>query len=163
MTVQMQMAFEVNGVARRIVVEPRDTLVDVLRDKLSLTGTRKGCEEGATLLSVVLVDGEPVNAETMFAVQAHGRTVTTIEGLSADGLSSLQAALVADGVAGSGVDLPGLVMLLEGARGRAANAKDGLEQLVGCAGYSYSAVRHALAILRKDAADGEAAPEADGQ
>ncbi|MEM6847574.1 MAG: (2Fe-2S)-binding protein [Pseudomonadota bacterium] len=163
MTVQMQMAFEVNGIARRIVVEPRDTLVDVLRDKLSLTGTPKGCEEGATLLSVVLVDGEPVNAETMFAVQAHGRTVTTIEGLSADGLSSLQAALVADGVAGSGVDLPGLVMLLEGARGRGADAMDSLEQLMGCAGYSHSAVRQALAFLRKDAGDGTAVAQADEQ
>ena len=163
MTVQMQMAFEVNGVARRLVVEPRDTLADILREKLSLTGTRRGCEEGATLQSVVLVDGEPVNAETMFAVQAHGRSITTIEGLSADGLSSLQAALVADGVAGNGMDLPGLVMLLEGARGRASDVTDGLEQLVGCAGYSYSAVRHALAILRKDAADGEAVVEADEQ
>lgn len=159
---QMQMAFEVNGVPRRVVVEPRDTLVDVLRDRLSLTGTRRGCEEGASFNSIVLMDGEPVNASTLFAVQAHGRAITTIEGLGATALTPLQEALIADGVAGCGTDLPGLVMLLEGAKGRVVDDQSALERLVVSAGCSAGAVRHALAFLRKEAAAGQPQTGGDG-
>lgn len=164
MTANMQMTVELNGIQRRIVVEPRDTLVDVLRDTFGLTGTPRGCEEGVTSHCIVLVDGEPVNAGTMFAVQAHGRSVTTIEGLSAKGLSPLQAALVADGVAGCGVCMPGLVMLLESATQRTDCSPADLETLVLSTGCGCPAVQHALrlvrsAVAREEAASGGAAAE----
>ncbi len=84
----------VNGLSIRSVVEPRLTLADFLRERCSLTGTHLGCEHGVCGACTVLVDGEAVRSCLLFAVQARGREVTTIEGLSEpDGsLSALQAA-----------------------------------------------------------------------
>jgi carbon-monoxide dehydrogenase small subunit len=83
----------INGETRTCEVEARQTLVDFLRDDLSLTGTHVGCEHGACGACTVLVDGDPVRSCLMLAVQARGRTVTTIEGLTPEsGLSALQEA-----------------------------------------------------------------------
>lgn len=73
---------EVNGKRRDAQVPARLTLVDFLRDRLALTGTHVGCEHGICGACSVLVDGEPVRACLMYAVQADGCRVTTIEGLS---------------------------------------------------------------------------------
>ena len=73
---------EVNGKRREAQVPARLTLVDFLRDRLALTGTHVGCEHGICGACSVLVDGEPVRACLMYAVQADGCRVTTIEGLS---------------------------------------------------------------------------------
>ena len=75
-------AVEVNGTLRREQVEPRTTLVDFLRDTLRLTGTHIGCEHGVCGACSVLLDGEPVRSCCMFAVQADGLKVTTVEGLA---------------------------------------------------------------------------------
>ncbi len=72
----------VNGTARACEVEARWLLSDVLRDHLGLTGTHVGCEHGACGACTVLVDGEPVRSCLMFAVQADGHDVTTVEGLA---------------------------------------------------------------------------------
>jgi len=84
----------VNGVVRRSSVEPRLTLADYLRDHCQLTGTHLGCEHGACGACSVLVDGDAVRSCLMFAVQADGAGVTTIEGIGGpDGqLSPVQAA-----------------------------------------------------------------------
>jgi len=84
----------VNGQARRAIVEPRLTLADLLREELALTGTHLGCEHGVCGACTVLLDGDPVRACLVFAVQAEGADVTTVEGMSApDGeLSTVQAA-----------------------------------------------------------------------
>lgn len=84
----------VNGVRRRAVVPPRLMLADFVRDTLGLTGTHLGCEHGACGACSVLLDGEAVRSCLMFAVQADGAEVTTIEGFGgADGeLSAMQAA-----------------------------------------------------------------------
>ncbi len=84
----------VNGTARRATVEPRLTLADFLRDRCHLTGTHLGCEHGVCGACTVLLDGEAVRACLVFAVQADGAEVTTIEGIAApDGeLSPVQAA-----------------------------------------------------------------------
>ena len=84
----------VNGTRRRAVVPPRLTLADYLRDKLGLTGTHLGCEHGACGACSVLLDGDAVRACLVFAVQADGADVTTIEGIGGpDGaLSPVQAA-----------------------------------------------------------------------
>jgi carbon-monoxide dehydrogenase small subunit len=72
----------VNGEAREARVEPRLTLADLLRDECRLTGTHLGCEHGVCGACTVLVDGEAVRSCLMFAVQADGAEVTTIEGIS---------------------------------------------------------------------------------
>jgi carbon-monoxide dehydrogenase small subunit len=85
---------EVNGVRREAEVAARVTLVDLLRDELSLTGTHVGCEHGVCGACSVLLDGKPVRSCCMFAVQADGCRVTTVEGLAPaqDKLSVLQDA-----------------------------------------------------------------------
>ncbi len=84
----------VNGVLRRASVEPRLTLADFLRERCNLTGTHLGCEHGVCGACTVLFEGEAVRSCLMFAVQAQGGDVTTIEGLTATdgGLSDVQAA-----------------------------------------------------------------------
>jgi carbon-monoxide dehydrogenase small subunit len=84
----------VNGTARAAAVEPRLTLADFLRDRCHLTGTHLGCEHGVCGACTVLLDGEAVRSCLVFAVQADGAEVTTIEGIAApDGeLSPMQAA-----------------------------------------------------------------------
>ena len=77
--------FTVNGEPREVLVEPRRTLVDVLRDDLSLTGTHVGCEHGVCGACTVLLDGDAVRSCLMLGVQAEGRDVTTIEGVGGDG------------------------------------------------------------------------------
>ena len=84
----------VNDRDRTVVVPPRMTLVDCLRDVLRMTGTHVGCEHGICGACSVLLDGAPVRSCLMFAVQAEGHEVTTVEGLAADGgaLGDLQDA-----------------------------------------------------------------------
>jgi carbon-monoxide dehydrogenase small subunit len=91
---EVRVAVSVNGVVREAAVEPRVTLADFLRYSCGLTGTHLGCEHGVCGACTVLVDGEAVRACLMFAVQAVGCEVTTIEGLSpSDGsLSPVQQA-----------------------------------------------------------------------
>lgn len=78
----MNIAIKVNGVVREAQVEPRTTLVDFLRDTLFLTGTHVGCEHGICGACSVMLDGDPVRSCCMFAVQADGLSVTTVEGLA---------------------------------------------------------------------------------
>ena len=75
----------VNGENHRLVVEPRRLLADVLRDDLGYTGTNLGCEHGACGSCTVLVDGQSVRSCLMFAVQANGHEVMTVEGLAHNG------------------------------------------------------------------------------
>jgi carbon-monoxide dehydrogenase small subunit len=91
---EIELHVSVNGEPRRAAVEPRLTLADYLREVCHLTGTHLGCEHGVCGACTVLVDGAAVRSCLMFAVQANGREVTTIEGLSgADGeLSDVQRA-----------------------------------------------------------------------
>jgi aerobic carbon-monoxide dehydrogenase small subunit len=85
----------INGTSRRAAVEPRKTLADFLREDCRLTGTHLGCEHGVCGACTVLLDGAAVRACLMFAVQADGGDVTTIEGLTPpDGkLSTVQRAM----------------------------------------------------------------------
>lgn len=76
----------VNGVFHQIEVEPRWTLVNVIRDKLGLTGTKAGCNGGICGACTVIMDGRAVLSCLMFAVEADGKDITTIEGLEKDGL-----------------------------------------------------------------------------
>ncbi len=92
----MKVDIKVNGELRATDVEPRTTLLDTLRDNLGLTGAHTGCEHGVCGACTVLIDGEPSRSCLMFACQADGYEITTIEALSpAPGeLSILQDAFV---------------------------------------------------------------------
>jgi xanthine dehydrogenase YagT iron-sulfur-binding subunit len=89
----------VNGAAHRVALDPRVSLLDALREQLGLTGTKKGCNQGACGACTVLVDGERIAACLALAVQYGGREITTVEGLAGpDGPHPLQEAFVrADG------------------------------------------------------------------
>jgi aerobic carbon-monoxide dehydrogenase small subunit len=83
--VNIPVEIRVNGAPRKADVEPRLLLVQFLREACGLTGTHVGCETGVCGACTVLVDGESVKSCTMFAVQADGSEVTTVEGLAQDG------------------------------------------------------------------------------
>ena len=85
----------VNGADHALSIDPRVSLLDALREHLLLTGTKKGCDQGACGACTVLLDGERINACLTLAVQAEGSEITTIEGLAVGGmLSPLQAAFI---------------------------------------------------------------------
>jgi xanthine dehydrogenase YagT iron-sulfur-binding subunit len=85
----------VNGKSRALVLEPRVTLLDALRERLGLTGTKKGCDQGTCGACTVLLDGKRVNACLTLAIMAQGRAITTIEGLAdGDQLHPIQAAFL---------------------------------------------------------------------
>jgi carbon-monoxide dehydrogenase small subunit len=108
----MRAEFTVNGEPVSIDAEPRRTLADALREDLGLTGTHLGCEHGVCGACTVLVDGEPVRSCLMFAVQADGCSVTTVEGLAgSDGtLHPLQRAFCAHHGLQCGFCTPGMLM-----------------------------------------------------
>ena len=101
----------VNSETHRLVVEPRRLLADVLREDLGLTGTNLGCEHGACGSCTVLVDGQSVRSCLMFAVQATGHEVMTVEGLTRDGeLHPLQQAFWEKQGVQCGFCTPGFLM-----------------------------------------------------
>jgi xanthine dehydrogenase YagT iron-sulfur-binding subunit len=101
----------VNGRAHELRIEPRVTLLDALRERLALTGTKKGCDQGTCGACTVLVDGRRVNACLTLAVMAQGKAVTTIEGLAnGDELHPVQAAFVAHDGFQCGYCTPGQIM-----------------------------------------------------
>jgi len=148
---------EVNGKNYAVRVEPRRTLVDALNDECGLTGTNAGCEHGVCGACTVLVDGEPVRACLMFAVQARGRRIRTIEGLArGDTLHPLQRAFMAHHALQCGYCTPGFLMLAAGVLERDPNVSDEeLLQVVSsnlcrCTGYGniVAAIRAAAAEMR---------------
>jgi carbon-monoxide dehydrogenase small subunit len=92
---ELPVEVSVNGQTRQGVVEPRVTLADFLRERCGLTGTHLGCEHGACGACTVLLDGQAVRSCLIFAVQADGQEVTTVEGIAGDDgeLSPVQTAM----------------------------------------------------------------------
>jgi carbon-monoxide dehydrogenase small subunit len=106
-----QVSMTVNGAARRATVEPRKTLADTLREDFGLTGTHLGCEHGVCGACTVMVDGAAVRACLMFAVQADGADVVTVEGLTpGGGLSPVQQAFREEHGLQCGFCTPGFVV-----------------------------------------------------
>ena len=158
----MSVRFDVNGKAVEVEVEPRLTLADCLRDALRLTGTHIGCEHGVCGACTVLIDGEPVRACLMFAVQADGRSIRTVEGLQqGDKLHPLQQAFMRHHALQCGFCTPGFLMLAVGALEKRPDLDD--EELVEllsanlcrCTGYEniIKAVRAAAADMKASAAN----------
>jgi xanthine dehydrogenase YagT iron-sulfur-binding subunit len=100
-----------NGTATKVPVDPRTSLLDLLREQLQLTGTKKGCDQGACGACTVLVGGRRINACLTLAVMHEGSEVTTIEGLAAgEGLHPLQAAFVEHDAFQCGYCTPGQIL-----------------------------------------------------
>jgi carbon-monoxide dehydrogenase small subunit len=101
----------VNGDEHTVLADSRDTLLELLRERLGLTGTKEGCGNGNCGTCTVLVDGAPVNACLVLAQEAPGFDILTIEGVSRDGkLHPLQQALVEHGGTQCGFCTPGIVL-----------------------------------------------------
>jgi len=109
--VKKTITLEVNGVSETAEVEVGQTLLRFLRDSLDLTGTKEGCNEGECGSCMVLLDGRPVNSCLVLAVEADGRAVTTIEGLSKpDVLHPLQKAFLSHAAIQCGFCTPGMIV-----------------------------------------------------
>ncbi len=155
-------AVTVNGEVRRANVMPRMTLVDLLRDTLGLTGTHIGCEHGVCGACSILLDGVPVRSCLIFAVQADGHAVTTVEGL-ANGpgeIGDLQDAFWECHAMQCGYCTPG--MLIAGHALLAENPAPGTEEireaisgnLCRCTGYTQIVEAIALCATKRRGEDG---------
>ncbi|HEY1728679.1 MAG TPA: 2Fe-2S iron-sulfur cluster-binding protein [Candidatus Baltobacteraceae bacterium] len=104
-------SLKINGETHTLALEPRVTLLDALRERLGLTGTKKGCDQGTCGACTVLVDGRRVNACLTLAVMAEGKAVTTIEGLgSPESLHPMQAAFLSSDGFQCGYCTPGQIV-----------------------------------------------------
>ena len=157
MTAPVDVTLNVNGRSHSLRLEPRRTLLDAIRDECGLTGTHMGCEHGVCGACTVLVDGDPVRSCLMFAVQAEGSAVRTVEGLAqGDELHPVQRAFMAHHGVQCGFCTPGFLMLATGILEREPGiGEDDLldalsSNLCRCTGYQgiIAAARAALAEAR---------------
>jgi xanthine dehydrogenase YagT iron-sulfur-binding subunit len=149
-----EIALHVNGTELRLVVDARTTLLDALRDRLHLTGTKKGCGLGQCGACTVLIDGRRMNACLTLAIMQQGRRIVTIEGLSAQGeLHPMQAAFVEHDGFQCGYCTPGQIMsaiglLAEGGPLTPDDIREGMSgNLCRCGAYAHiqAAIRDAAA------------------
>jgi len=161
MSEPVEVTLSINGRDYLLRLEPRRTLLDAIRDECGLTGTHMGCEHGVCGACTVLLDGQPIRACLMFAVQAEGAAIRTIEGLAAgDALNPVQRAFIAHHGVQCGFCTPGFLMLATGVLARDPDISDDelrevlSSNLCRCTGYQniVTAVRAALAELRGGAA-----------
>jgi carbon-monoxide dehydrogenase small subunit len=152
-----KLTLTVNGDRYETEVEPRRTLADAIRDDCGLTGTHLGCEHGVCGACTVLVDGRPVRSCLMFAVQAEGAEIRTVEGLAdGDELHPMQKAFWQHHGLQCGFCTPGFLMLAVGALEANPAIDDGelldvlASNLCRCTGYQniVKAVRAAAAEMR---------------
>ena len=157
MTEKIEVALLINGARHVVGVEPRRTLVDAIRDDCGLTGTHIGCEHGVCGACTVLIDGEPVRSCLMFAVQADGREIRTVEGLAnGEALHPLQRAFMEHHGLQCGFCTPGFLMLAAGVLEREPDISDAdliealASNLCRCTGYQniIKAVRAAATEMR---------------
>ena len=108
---EIPITLQINGSARRLKVEPRVTLLDALRNRLDLTGAKKVCDRGTCGACTVLLDGQPVYSCSMLAVEAEGRSITTVEGLGTpERMHPVQKAFVECDAQQCGFCTPGFVV-----------------------------------------------------
>lgn len=135
---------KVNKKEHELLVDEQDTLLDIIRDRLDLTGTKNGCAHGACGACTVIMDGEAVKSCIVKAKKAHGKEITTIEGI-AHGfkLHPIQEAFVKAGAVQCGFCTPGFIMALYGLYSKNIDASDEeikatLDKLIcRCTGYEY--------------------------
>jgi carbon-monoxide dehydrogenase small subunit len=106
------MTLTVNGTPYEVALEPQQSLLQLLREELHLTGTKEGCSEGECGACTVLLDGKTVDSCLIFALEAQGREVTTIEGLAqGDQLHPIQKAFAEYGAVQCGFCTPGMILV----------------------------------------------------
>jgi carbon-monoxide dehydrogenase small subunit len=109
--VKQLITLTVNGATHEVAVEPRQSLLQVLREVLHLTGTKEGCSEGECGACTVFLDGQTVDSCLVFGVEAHGRDIITIEGLArGEQLHPIQAAFADYGAVQCGFCTPGMIL-----------------------------------------------------
>lgn len=112
MTARVPVTLTVNGEEHALLVEPRRVLADAIREDLGLTGTHVGCQHGICGACTIILDGDPVRSCLVFAVQAQGRAIRTVEGLAdGDRLHPLQEAFMEHHGLQCGYCTPGFLML----------------------------------------------------
>jgi carbon-monoxide dehydrogenase small subunit len=157
---KISITLDVNGCEHSVSVEPRRTLVDVLRDDCHLTGTHIGCEHGVCGACTILVDDKPIRSCLMFGVQAEGRKIRTVEGLAdGDTLHPLQKAFWENHGLQCGFCTSGFLMLAAGALQETPDMSDQeikeilSSNLCRCTGYQniIKAVRLAAVEMRSGA------------
>ena len=140
----MKQAIElnINGDNHELLVAPNHTLLEVLREKLGLMGTKRGCDLGACGACTVLIDGEAYLSCLMLAVDAVGKEIMTIEGLAAGGdLHPLQSAFIEQGGLQCGFCTPGMILTAEAILNEEQNPSEAVikQKLAGnlcrCTGY----------------------------
>ncbi|MEM8772257.1 MAG: 2Fe-2S iron-sulfur cluster-binding protein [Pseudomonadota bacterium] len=151
-----EVTLQVNGKPAAVTVDPHVTLLDALREKLQLTGTKKGCNQGGCGACTVWIDGERVNACMTLAIMQEGRSVTTIEGLSeSDELHPLQAAFIENDAFQCGFCTSGQIMsAAKVIEAGAPETTDGLSEAMNgniCRCSAYPQIRAAI----RDAAAGK--------
>ncbi|HVV78737.1 MAG TPA: (2Fe-2S)-binding protein [Pseudolabrys sp.] len=158
MSEKTDIVLNVNGREHAISVEPRKTLVDAIREDCGQTGTHIGCEHGICGACTVIVAGEPVRSCLMFAVQAAGKPIRTVEGLAkGDELHPMQRAFMEHHALQCGFCTPGFLMLAVGVLEREPDISDDdlldvlASNLCRCTGYQniIKAVRAAAQEMRK--------------
>jgi xanthine dehydrogenase YagT iron-sulfur-binding subunit len=130
----VQLTLTINGTRHALKLDPRTTLLDLLREHLDLTGTKKGCDQGQCGACTVLLDGRRINSCLTFAVMYDGAHITTIEGLARDGtLHPLQQAFIDHDAFQCGYCTPGQICSAAGlmAEGRARTAEEIRELMSG--------------------------------
>jgi carbon-monoxide dehydrogenase small subunit len=109
--VKQLITLTVNGVKHEVAIEPRQSLLQVLREELHLTGTKEGCSEGECGACTVLLDGQTVDSCLIFGLEASGREVITIEGLATgEQLHPIQQAFADYGAVQCGFCTPGMIL-----------------------------------------------------
>lgn len=153
---KVSITLQINGVAQMVSVEPRWLLSDVLRQELGLTGTHVGCEQGVCGACTVLVDGLPQRSCLVFAVQAEGAAITTIEGVAPEGgLSALQKSFQTHHALQCGFCTPAMVLTAQALLKQCPNpdeatVRDALSgNICRCTGYQ-SIVEAVLAVAKED-------------
>jgi carbon-monoxide dehydrogenase small subunit len=138
-----QVGLTVNGTLYELGVQPWETLLEVVRDRLGLTGTKEGCGLGECGACTVIMDGETVNSCLVLAAEADGKEITTIEGLAdGDKLHPIQEAFIENGGLQCGFCTPGMIMsakalLDENANPSEAEIRRGIAgNLCRCTGYT---------------------------
>ncbi len=107
----IKVSFVINGKKREVEIPPNISLLELLRDHLNLTGTKRGCEVGECGACTVLLDGKPVYACLLLAPKVDGRQITTIEGIGEEGeLHFLQEAFITHGAVQCGFCTPGMIL-----------------------------------------------------
>jgi carbon-monoxide dehydrogenase small subunit len=160
MSDRREITLTINGTDHIVTVEPRRTLVDVIRDDCGQTGTHIGCEHGVCGTCTVLLDNEPVRSCLMFAIQARGRSIRTVEGLQkGETLHPMQEAFMRHHALQCGYCTPGFLMLAVGALEKDPDLGDAQlldilsSNLCRCTGYEniIKAVRAAAAEMKASA------------